>query len=73
VEWAYVIEEFPLGTGGAIRGSFRRYRDDAVLVVNGNSFLDLDVGQAQAHRRRKRTPMIICREVSDTARYDLRP
>ena len=38
----YVIEETPLGTGGAIRKALVFARENTVLVLNGDTFLDID-------------------------------
>lgn len=38
----YSVEESPLGTGGAIRNTLSLAREDAVLVLNGDTFLDAD-------------------------------
>jgi D-glycero-alpha-D-manno-heptose 1-phosphate guanylyltransferase len=38
----YVIESAPLGTGGAIRLALADAREDSVLVLNGDTFLDAD-------------------------------
>ncbi len=38
----YVIETVPLGTGGAIRLALEQAREESVLVVNGDTFLDAD-------------------------------
>ena len=38
----YVIESGPLGTGGAIRLALARAREESVLVLNGDTFLDAD-------------------------------
>ncbi len=38
----YVIEEVPLGTGGAIRLALRRAQEPAVLVLNGDTYLEVD-------------------------------
>jgi len=38
----YVIESVPLGTGGAIRLALARAREESVLVLNGDTFLDAD-------------------------------
>jgi D-glycero-alpha-D-manno-heptose 1-phosphate guanylyltransferase len=38
----YVIESVPLGTGGAIRLALAQAREESVLVVNGDTFLDAD-------------------------------
>lgn len=38
----YVIENVPLGTGGAIRLALAQAREESVLVLNGDTFLDAD-------------------------------
>ncbi|MFZ0337357.1 MAG: nucleotidyltransferase family protein [Terracidiphilus sp.] len=38
----YVIESVPLGTGGAIRLTLAEAREESVLVLNGDTFLDAD-------------------------------
>lgn len=69
VELAYEVEETPLGTGGAILRAFRRCQADAVLVVNGDTFLDLDTAQLLGHWQRQRTPVIVAKPMPDAARY----
>jgi D-glycero-alpha-D-manno-heptose 1-phosphate guanylyltransferase len=38
----YIIEEVPLGTGGAIRMALAQAGEDSVLVLNGDTFLQAD-------------------------------
>jgi len=38
----YVVEESPLGTGGAIRLALSHARERSVLVLNGDTYLDAD-------------------------------
>jgi len=38
----YAVEEAPLGTGGAIRNALGLAHEDAVLVLNGDTYLDAD-------------------------------
>lgn len=69
LEIAYEIEDRPLGTGGAIFRGLKRCTSDAVLVVNGDTFLDIELHlltQAWAHHQR---PMIVGVQAQDTARY----
>ncbi len=42
---AYSIEEFPLGTGGALRNAADLIESDSALVVNGDSYADADLSQ----------------------------
>ena len=43
LEIDYAVEATPLGTGGAVRLALGHCRHDPVLVVNGDTFLDLEV------------------------------
>lgn len=69
MEILYEIEEAPLGTGGAIRQAIDRIVSDHVFVVNGDTFLDLEVLEVEKLWNRWRQPIIVAREVSDTSRY----
>jgi len=40
----YVVEETPLGTGGAIRRALEAANTEFVLALNGDTFLDADYG-----------------------------
>jgi len=42
IEVDYVVESVPLGTGGAIRLALAEAREESVLVLNGDTFLDAD-------------------------------
>lgn len=49
----YSIETSPLGTGGAIKHA-ERFVDDAFLLLNGDTFFDIDLNQLiRFHRTRK--------------------
>lgn len=65
----YVVEESPLGTGGAIRLGMTRCRHDHVFVFNGDTYLDLEIASVEQHWQRERAPVIVGREVPSTARY----
>ena len=65
----YEIESVPLGTGGAIRAALQHCLSDPVFVFNGDTYLDLEVAQVQAVWRRSQIPIIVAREVADTARF----
>jgi NDP-sugar pyrophosphorylase family protein len=45
LDLAYSIEESPLGTGGALRLAADLIVTDSVLVVNGDSYADVDLAQ----------------------------
>ncbi len=65
----YVVEDTPLGTGGAARLGMTRCQHDHVFVFNGDTYLDLEVAAVEAHWQRERAPIIVGREVPCTARY----
>jgi D-glycero-alpha-D-manno-heptose 1-phosphate guanylyltransferase len=69
MELVYEIETTPLGTGGAIRQASRHCTGTHYFVLNGDSYLDLDVLQVEAWWQRNRAPIIVARAVPDTARY----
>ncbi|MEG6512209.1 nucleotidyltransferase family protein [Desulforamulus ruminis] len=69
MELVYEIEQTPLGTGGAVRQSIRRCYTDHVFVFNGDTFLDLEVADVEAHWQAHCKPIIVAREVPDSGRY----
>ncbi len=69
IELAYAVETEPLGTGGALRAALGRCQGEQALVVNGDTFLDLDLNALQAHWAQHRRPLIVGREVPDTTRF----
>jgi len=65
----YEVEPQPLGTGGAIRKALRKCTTDHVFVFNGDTYLDLEVDEVEKLWHANQNPIIVLREVSDTARY----
>ena len=43
-----VVEEEPLGTGGGVRLALRQAREDAVFILNGDTFFSVDYPAMQA-------------------------
>ena len=39
----FAIENEPLGTGGAIRLAFEKINSDKVVIINGDTFFDIDI------------------------------
>jgi NDP-sugar pyrophosphorylase family protein len=65
-----VIEPRPLGTAGAIRFAREKLRTDPVLIMNGDSFADVDLCPfVQYHRRIKSSGTLLCTQVDDASRY----
>jgi D-glycero-alpha-D-manno-heptose 1-phosphate guanylyltransferase len=69
MELHYVIEEVPLGTGGAIRLAISACSQDHAYVFNGDTFLDLEVDQIDEEWKLKKTPLVIAKFIQDTSRY----
>ena len=43
LELVYSIETSPLGTGGALREAVHRLRTETALIMNGDSYTDVDL------------------------------
>lgn len=63
------VEHTPLGTGGAVRQALGRCASDHVFVFNGDTYLDLEAAEIEEYWRTHRSPIIVAREVPNTARY----
>lgn len=66
---AYVVEDTPLGTGGAIRLALEVCTQDHVFVFNGDTYLDLEVQSLEEQWEVKGHPLVVGRLVPDTSRY----
>ena len=67
---SYAIETEPLGTGGAIVHALRGIDDKPVLVINGDTFLDIDYGKLICSYTEAPTQVaIVLRKVPDISRY----
>lgn len=69
VDIAYVVEDTPLGTGGAIRLALEACTQNHVFVFNGDTYLDLEVQSLEQQWQAKRHPIVVGRQVPDTSRY----
>lgn len=65
----YVVEDAPLGTGGATRLAAVACTQDHVFVLNGDTYLDLEVDLLERQWPAKRHPIVVGRQVPDTTRY----
>lgn len=67
---AYVVEDTPLGTGGAIRRSMKATTGDVSFVLNGDTFVDVDLGGMQAaHRAQRARVSMAVKHVDDVGRF----
>jgi len=63
-------EPEPLGTGGALRLALPHLNSDAVLVMNGDSFVDVDLATyTEWFFKRDRQASLLLVKVPNTARY----
>lgn len=69
MELIYVVEDKPLGTGGAVRLAMEKCQKDHFFVFNGDTFLDLEMDALDQHWHQNQRPVIVARHVPDTARY----
>jgi D-glycero-alpha-D-manno-heptose 1-phosphate guanylyltransferase len=66
----YIIEEAPLGTGGAIRLALSQVQIPSAIVLNGDTYLELDLGALSAcHASGSRPMTMAVVQVPDTSRY----
>lgn len=66
---SYVIENEPLGTGGAVRLALTKVKHDHVFVLNGDTFLDVDFADVEALWKKHKQPIMVARQVPDIARF----
>lgn len=70
VEILYTEEEKPLGTGGAIKKAASLVDEENFIVMNGDSFFDINFDQLITfHKSRLSTVSLGLVYVSDTSRY----
>jgi len=69
LEIDYAVENTPLGTGGAVRLALSHCGSDPVLVVNGDTFLNLELSALAARGTAEGAPLLVARAVPDTARF----
>jgi NDP-sugar pyrophosphorylase family protein len=66
----YSPEPEPLGTAGAIRRALPKLTGPLVLLLNGDSFCDVDLAALLAFHRRKAADLsLVLTQVLDTSRY----
>ena len=66
----YSIEKNPLGTGGGIRMAMSNLKEDLVLILNGDSFFDLNLEQFyNLHHEQKSDFSLALRYVNNSERY----
>lgn len=74
IEWPfsidYAIEEQPLGTGGGIRLALSKCVDNEVLILNGDTFFNVDLSSFLSKHRKSSLPMSVAlKPMKDFDRY----
>lgn len=70
MQLSYSHEETPLGTGGGIKLAVQKSSSETILVLNGDSFFDIDINEFYAKHRWNRADFSIAlRKVENAARY----
>lgn len=70
IKVSYAKEETPLGTGGGIRLAMTKCYTNDVLVLNGDSFFDVDINTHYKNHISKRADCTLAlRKVDDASRY----
>jgi mannose-1-phosphate guanylyltransferase len=71
VRITYSIENFPMGTAGAVKNA-ERFLDDSFVVFNGDVFTDIDLSMMmRLHRKNKATASLALTPVDDPTIYGL--
>lgn len=66
----YAVEHTPLGTGGAILYSFSKTQNTQALILNGDSFLDVDLSEVYTHLAQSQAEgAIVLREMPRPDRF----
>ncbi len=63
-------EHRPLGTAGAVREAWAGVEDETMVVLNGDSFFDIPIGElVQAHRAAGASATLAVRRTDEAGRY----
>ncbi len=55
----YVVEQEPLGTGGAIRFAIEKTKSEDVLIINGDSFFKVPINKFYSQYKTKNCPLAL--------------
>ncbi|MFV0417113.1 MAG: nucleotidyltransferase family protein [Dysgonomonas sp.] len=67
---SYVIENSPLGTGGAIKYAFGKVADKEAFVINGDTFFDVDTHNLlEFHKTKQADISVALKPMTDFDRY----
>lgn len=67
---SYVVEDSPLGTGGAIKLAFDKVETDKAFIFNGDTFFDVDTPLlAEFHKEKNAMISLALKPMTDFDRY----
>lgn len=70
IEIEYILEEEPLGTGGAVREALKCAKNNDVAVINGDTFFDVNlIEMFKFHRRKNSLLTVAVKQMQDCSRY----
>lgn len=69
IEILYNKEDHPLGTGGAIRECLKLCKSEDVLVLNGDTFLNINISNLLNFNKKSFSPIIVTRKALASSRY----
>lgn len=69
MELVYVIEDQPLGTGGALKLAMQKCTQDHVYVFNGDTYLEIDIRALEELWKIKRELIIVGVEIDEIGRF----
>lgn len=70
IEIVQLVEDRPLGTAGALRAAIPQLHSDPVLVINGDTFIEIDFAAfLRDFRSCGAAASLACVEVADAGRY----
>lgn len=70
LEINYSVEQYPLGTGGAIKQAFALFNLPAAIVVNADTLFKIDLAELERqHHEREAFISLALRGVDDVSRY----
>lgn len=71
-EIIYSIEQYPLGTGGALRKALDLAISDDVLLINGDTYANINLSKMfQFHLDNKSAVTLALKEIKNTSRYGI--
>jgi len=69
IQIEYVIENTPLGTGGAVLLAMSKVKGDHVYIFNGDTFLEVDIIKLEKFWTEIQSNIIVGKKVDDKSRY----